>query len=160
MESLYNETIARGYYPMEIESIDGIKVEVYINVRFVVEGDSTGVRPPYRKFILKITKNTLILREDSSQTLEEFGEMIKNIGTLKLNKKTGNFNNEVRETHENLYKFENVVLKYQDCCVCLDTTRTKTPCGHSLCWRCYDQLNKKTCPICRDCLICEESDEE
>lgn len=41
----------------------------------------------------------------------------------------------------------------EDCCVCLDTTKTTTPCGHKLCISCWNRIkvcqNKLPCPICR-----------
>jgi hypothetical protein len=40
-----------------------------------------------------------------------------------------------------------------DCCVCLDTTKTTTPCGHKLCVSCWNsiKINKGEvpCPMCR-----------
>jgi hypothetical protein len=44
-------------------------------------------------------------------------------------------------------------LQPEDCCVCLDTTKTTTPCGHKLCISCWNSIkvyqNKLPCPICR-----------
>lgn len=39
-----------------------------------------------------------------------------------------------------------------DCCICLETNvlaKQKTPCGHSVCKDCQDQMRKPVCPICR-----------
>ena len=47
----------------------------------------------------------------------------------------------------------------EECSVCLDTTKTTTPCGHKLCVSCWSSITKKRetqapcvlpCPICRD----------
>jgi hypothetical protein len=47
----------------------------------------------------------------------------------------------------------------EECSVCLDTTKTTTPCGHKLCVSCWSSIKKKRetqassvlpCPICRD----------
>lgn len=42
----------------------------------------------------------------------------------------------------------------EDCCVCLDTTKTTTPCGHKLCISCWNSIKlcqrKLPCPICRN----------
>jgi len=35
------------------------------------------------------------------------------------------------------------------CCVCNEHTITETPCGHNLCLVCWEKLEKKTCPLCR-----------
>jgi hypothetical protein len=41
----------------------------------------------------------------------------------------------------------------EECCVCLDNTKTTTPCGHKLCIVCWDKVKvlktKLPCPICR-----------
>lgn len=39
-----------------------------------------------------------------------------------------------------------------DCCICLESNvhaEQKTPCGHSVCRDCQDQMRKPVCPICR-----------
>jgi len=45
----------------------------------------------------------------------------------------------------------------EECSVCLDTTKTTTPCGHKLCVSCWCQIKPKgrelPCPICRDDLF-------
>jgi len=45
----------------------------------------------------------------------------------------------------------------EDCSVCLDTTKTTTPCGHKLCVSCWSMLkrngNELPCPICREDLF-------
>jgi hypothetical protein len=47
------------------------------------------------------------------------------------------------------------------CCVCLENTETKTKCGHSLCYHCYEKLEKMTCPYCRGKIkCCDGSDDE
>lgn len=43
--------------------------------------------------------------------------------------------------------------KPEECSVCLDTTKTTTPCGHKLCVSCWSNLKRNgdelPCPICR-----------
>jgi hypothetical protein len=45
----------------------------------------------------------------------------------------------------------------EECSVCLDTTKTTTPCGHKLCVSCWCQIKPKgrelPCPICRTDLL-------
>ena len=42
----------------------------------------------------------------------------------------------------------------EECCVCLDTTKTVTPCGHKLCVICWGHIKmirrRLPCPICRE----------
>jgi len=39
--------------------------------------------------------------------------------------------------------------RFDDCCVCYETTNYYTNCNHTLCASCYNQLPNKKCPICR-----------
>jgi hypothetical protein len=39
--------------------------------------------------------------------------------------------------------------KFDDCCVCYETTNTYTNCNHPLCNSCVNQLRNRICPICR-----------
>ena len=42
----------------------------------------------------------------------------------------------------------------EECCVCLETTKTVTPCGHKLCVMCWGHIKmirqRLPCPICRE----------
>lgn len=39
--------------------------------------------------------------------------------------------------------------RFDDCCVCYETTNYYTNCNHVLCDNCYNQIPNKICPICR-----------
>jgi len=39
--------------------------------------------------------------------------------------------------------------RFDDCCVCYETTNYYTNCNHTLCASCYNQIPNKLCPICR-----------
>ena len=43
---------------------------------------------------------------------------------------------------------DNITTSYEDCSVCLETCKTRTRCGHSLCQICESSLNPKVCPVC------------
>lgn len=54
-------------------------------------------------------------------------------------------------TTDLVFKHKKAVSSPSDmCCVCHDTTRTKTLCGHHLCVGCWNQVRPLTCPCCRD----------
>jgi hypothetical protein len=38
---------------------------------------------------------------------------------------------------------------YKECCVCYSNTIRKTLCNHILCKKCYQEIQKKECPYCR-----------
>jgi len=40
--------------------------------------------------------------------------------------------------------------KFDDCCVCYETTNYYTNCNHTLCMECSKKLPRKFCPICRN----------
>ena len=54
--------------------------------------------------------------------------------------------------------FPNIKLTYSECSVCSSETETKTPCNHSLCYACWEQIGiiidedeqYQICPMCRN----------
>lgn len=40
-----------------------------------------------------------------------------------------------------------------ECSICYEESRTQTKCFHSLCLSCYEKLNHKICPLCRNILF-------
>jgi len=81
---------------------------------------------------------------------------------LKFNNYKGEFEYENKiKYHDELIKFcthDNIKLSSDDCCVCHEPTKCKTPCDHFLCYRCRNKLkptpdadgdDETLCPICR-----------
>jgi len=158
MEEFYEHIISKGSFVFAIEKVDGIKVQVQINV---MTTSPTEANPSGKIVDLSIIKNTLQLYEDRAmpENYQGFQLMMERLGELKFDTKSGLIYY-IKKTnkYENCYKFDNIVLNIQECCVCLSETKTKTLCGHTLCWTCFDKITK--CPLCRECLKCYESDEE
>ena len=157
MEEFYGHIIQKGNFVFAIEKVDGIKVQVQIQV------NRTVVEPIINIVDLIIIKNTLTLYEDRAmpENYQGFQQMMERLSELKFDNKHGTIYHINKNKHyEECYTFNNLTLKYNECAVCMEITRTKTMCSHTLCWSCFDKLKKKTCPICRECLICESSDEE
>ena len=54
---------------------------------------------------------------------------------------------------QQMITFESEGVESEDCCVCLESTKTTTPCGHKLCVMCWGKVKKINrcipCPICR-----------
>ena len=115
----------------------------------------------FRKtYIKKLTKYTL---KDYESVLKHINNDIK---VMKFDKLNG-----VLTTPENKHPKEaphitgctelrNVPCDEEhpeECSVCLDTTKTTTPCGHKLCVSCWSNLKRNgdelPCPICRDDLF-------
>jgi len=98
--------------------------------------------------------------EDFNRVLEEIDNDIVN---MKFNKLEGVFYTSdnlhpmmappVRSIEENINQLGCDHDHPEECCVCLDTTKTITPCGHKLCVMCWDKIKKNgrdlPCPLCR-----------
>ncbi len=46
-----------------------------------------------------------------------------------------------------------------ECCVCFESTTSRTPCEHTLCDGCRQHLVIQICPLCRGFLLSEEDDQ-
>jgi hypothetical protein len=98
--------------------------------------------------------------------------------TLKFNKYEGHFEHHLpvdfpiptkfkgvvedyspKENFDNFLNIPGMVLGGQDCCVCMEKTKTRTSCGHAVCLPCRYALKKEICPMCRTKLNPEESDD-
>jgi len=69
--------------------------------------------------------------------------LIKKLKAIKFDKLTGYFTN-------TLPYFVPELSSADDCCVCMEKTKTKTSCGHTLCCECWHNLREDVCPICRN----------
>jgi hypothetical protein len=112
----------------------------------------------FRKtYIKKLTKYTL---KDYETVIKHMNNDIKE---MKFDKLNGVFvtpqishPREVPHVCSNMEIFNSVPCDEkhpEECSVCLDTTKTTTPCGHKLCVSCWCQIKLKErelpCPICR-----------
>jgi len=112
----------------------------------------------FRKtYIKKLTKYTL---KDYECVLKHIHKDIK---VMKFDKLNGVFvtpqiihPREVPHVYTNTEMLNSVPCDEEhpeECSVCLDTTKTTTPCGHKLCLSCWSQIKLKgrelPCPICR-----------
>jgi len=81
--------------------------------------------------------------------------LIKILKTLKFDKMTGKFTT-------SLPYFVPELSSADECCVCMEKTKTKTNCGHTLCAECWHNLREDTCPMCRDegIRVCECNDDD
>lgn len=161
MEQFYQHILKEGSFVFAIDKIDGLKVQVQINVMTTMP---TEANPSGYIVDLQIIKNTIGMYRDRAmpETYEGFQLMMKRLSELRYDNKYGNiyYINKINH-YETCYGFENITLKYQECCVCMESTRIKTMCGHTLCWLCFDKLNIKRCPLCRERLVPnEDSDDE
>jgi hypothetical protein len=86
---------------------------------------------------------------------EEFIHTFKKImNSLRFDKEKGTIE-DGEETEVQFFKElitnPNITFKELDqCSVCLENTKTKTPCSHPLCYPCWAKLKTKNCPLCRE----------
>ncbi len=116
----------------------------------------------FRKtYIKKLTKYTL---KDYESVIKHINN---DIGAMKFDKLNGVFvTPQIEHPREVPHVCSNIEIlnsvpcdeKHpEECSVCLDTTKTTTPCGHKLCVSCWCQIKPKgrelPCPICRADLL-------
>jgi len=116
----------------------------------------------FRKtYIKKLTKYTL---KDYESVIKHMNNDIK---AMKFDKLNGVFMTpqikhprEIPHVSSNLEILNSVPCDEEhpeECSVCLDTTKTTTPCGHKLCVSCWCQIKingrELPCPICRADLL-------
>lgn len=83
---------------------------------------------------------------------------------LKFNKMTNQFQEEgdnkrtslELEMAQSIPKCDSIVWGFDECCVCMELTTTKTSCGHYLCSPCESAIKNSKCPMCRQCYQCGE----
>lgn len=96
-----------------------------------------------------VCKDTLISTKENigpptkAKLVELTVGLIKMLKTMKFDKLTGNFT-------PTLPYFVPELSSAEDCCVCMEKTKTKTSCGHTLCCECWHQLKTDICPVCRN----------
>jgi len=139
---------------LDLKSIDG--VDLFANVD-VAETRSCGRESTQCvRFTFSCDwKHKLLYTQycESPSQLKLF--ITETLPTLKYNEYANQLIS-TEPTHElaqqlmkHLPKNENVVSLYDECCVCLESVKTKTSCEHPLCYKCESKLKNKKCPLCR-----------
>ena len=90
-------------------------------------------------------------------------EFLRIIPTLKFNKFEGKFCKTNHFYIDDLFKFNNTTISECDeCVVCYEKTKSRTPCGHYLCYKCNENIDtnldlddnpERPCPVCRKDII-------
>jgi hypothetical protein len=89
------------------------------------------------------------------QAIMELDNLFENVF---LDTRTGCFINKKSESEMRKHRMRSTkrpAFKHRkqtdiECCVCGDETETVTLCKHRLCVRCWNKLDKLTCPMCRE----------
>jgi len=171
----------RSFVVLPVFEIDSLKVRCELNVN--ENGMSLWIttskmlmynieQHDERAFVVRqmLFRKTYI-KKLTKYTLKDYESVIKHInndiGAMKFDKLNGVFvtpqiehPREVPHVCSNKEILNSVPCDEkhpEECSVCLDTTKTTTPCGHKLCVSCWCQIKPKgrelPCPICRADLL-------
>ena len=173
----FTEGKARAFC-LPISTIDGVSVDATVmitqfqkRVGMMMESDELydGEYNPVR--LGHVLLNHCLASQDALVSLGELEtalmKLVEVLPTIKFDKAMGRLTNEpktdtVDEDFMRVLASDNVRLNIDGCCVCLEMTRTTTPCGHFLCYKCWQNIKKgrcddstcdctnhRKCPICR-----------
>jgi len=171
----------RSFVVLPVFEIDGLKVRCELNVN--ENGMSLWIttskmlmynieQHDERAYVVRqmLFRKTYI-KKLTKYTLKDYESVIKHInndiGAMKFDKLNGVFvTPQIEHPREAPHVCSNIEIlnsvpcdeKHpEECSVCLDTTKTTTPCGHKLCVSCWCQIKPKgrelPCPICRADLL-------
>lgn len=151
-KELYAGLKVYGFIYPPIYKIDGM----IVNSRFYLK--NPGWYQENAGFTFELCLNSGVAYTDSGNNLDDFCKLIDGLKSVTFDVLSGEFVNPERLTPltcQKVVKMEmfhhpNIEMDYQDCCVCFESTITKTPhCKHSVCLRCIQQLTTHICPLCR-----------
>ena len=170
IEEYYQLFLDKKSVTAPITYLHGIHVDIaFVRMTMSIMGDGTTTYKigtmirqmdtfyrSSRKIEPQMCMNAL---EDSVEGLQA---SIDRLDVIHFSKKHNKFFFEDNEsiTYESLYKGTNYQTIYEECSVCMDVTKRKTKCKHPLCLPCCTKLKTPVCPLCRDCIIELDSDDE
>jgi len=170
----------RSFVVLPVFEIDGLKV----NCGFIVNENGMSLciktfkmlmydrTPEDRAYVVRqlLFRKTYI-KKLTKYTLKDYESVLKHINNdikaMKFDKLNGVFVTpqikhpmdvpHVSSNEENINRVPCDEEHPEECSVCLDTTKTTTPCGHKVCVSCWCQIKPKgrelPCPICRADLL-------
>lgn len=147
MQELYDQLCAKHEILLPIHKIDGIAV----NARFY----TSLLHDTHR---ISISYNEEIEYIDEFSTFEGFCKVVQGMQYLKFDRMSNEFINPhqlINTNREPKWKFlpmfhhANIVMEYDECCVCYEYTIRKTVCNHTLCTYCVQRIKSLRCPACR-----------
>lgn len=166
-------------YVLPIDKIDEVKVSVYLRqspailtsehvLGFTIEDAEEKYENGECWYDLLFHKNFIYQHKNLSlkEVKELLTQVIQIIESLNFSTYHGMFLTMKPDEFQKEWLFKDIIksskveYKFGDCCVCLDTTRTKTTCGHFLCVKCFQKLKLKNCPLCRHRLALSDVEDE
>ena len=155
-------TFGKNMIHIPIDSIDGVKVSVYIVPPGKCEEGCTCKKP--LMYLLVDYYNSSRDERFPINNQEEFDIIVAKITCWEFDKFSNQFvdGSEPVADPEFYSCFESPKIKfdYDDCCVCLEKTRGTTKCNHHICLACFTNLKKLQCPLCRADICDVDSDDD
>ena len=168
----------------DIKKIDDVPVDVKLKFSLVhygkrpegecwcifgyLEIESANLFCCYSDTYINYYKKTYILRDVLKLTVsganlfvfETILKILELIPLLKFDKLEGKFITEKEIPYYDLFKFDNTeITDVQNCVICYENTKSKTPCNHAICFACNENISVKfdndECPT-RDCPMCRK----
>jgi len=149
-------------YKFDITQIDG--VGVWVEVENILPYISPDKVEHFRMaFIIHSSSDNRYLYHQLVSSIEELEQTLTR--TYEFNKYHGLFEDREKPipNFDHLFKGSVMISNAQGCCCCHDLTKSKTNCGHYICYQCRQKLTTKKCPMCRKKLVidgeCDSDDE-
>jgi hypothetical protein len=127
------------------------------------EGFAYDIQGNFDSFVNKFDDDDEIL---AMYMATKFEKLLELAGRLKFSKLSGVFYDTEMKMISAQIAIEELssvagLCEYEQCCVCQDETKTKTLCGHTLCYECWDSLVLPSkCPLCRACIMSRTIEKE
>jgi hypothetical protein len=166
VDIIYNDFIKSNvtfYFSKNIPTIRKIsnvhvKTELYfqntgsnwdINFKITSSNINYGHNDKYALFENTLRKCSEVTKKDIKVSLQKMKKIIPN---LKFDKMCGKIYTDKAKSFEQicLNEFGSSFIESNECCVCNETTTTKTNCCHFLCVECWSHIKSNQCPICRE----------
>jgi len=103
----------------------------------------------YKVFDKTLRECSEVTRNDIKVALQKMKKIIPN---LKFDKMFGKIYTDQVKSFEQicLNEFGSSFIECNECCVCNETTTTRTNCYHFLCIECLSHIRSNQCPMCRE----------
>jgi len=175
---IFNEFTKSGtIYLHDIQSIDGIDVDVFINKSHNKKDLFCKIesKTVYRNGdAFQLYNGDIIRVVETDNKLSDFEQgfygILSQLQELSFDKVHSRFVKKptvsMSLAFPELFKSGKIISSHQDCSICYELTRQKTHCKHNLCFPCWSKIKEipmenddenmvRPCPICRVDLNCD-----
>lgn len=150
-----------GVFYLPIYSVQAVKVTCQLTRTQCIR--ESGSMTALRVQLDSVWNEDDILYQEIVTNQEDLDKLLNTtLPNLKFNKMTNQFQEDddnkrttlELEIAQSIPKCDSIKWGFDDCCVCMELTTTKTSCGHYLCSPCESAITNSKCPMCRQCYSC------